>query len=75
MYFEHVFSPVLEGPVQAKVVEEEEVDAYYSYCVYDSDIATSYGVGALLREIYIVGVGGLFNYGNGALFLIFTGKG
>lgn len=32
--------------LQAKVVEDEEKT--YDYCVYDSDISTGFGVGALL---------------------------
>ena len=32
--------------VQAKIVQDNEVN--YNYCVYDSDIATGYGVGAFL---------------------------
>lgn len=47
----------LEGPfylnskcmiffIQAKVVTDSEMN--YNYCVYDSDIATGYGVGAFL---------------------------
>ncbi|OIV92421.1 hypothetical protein TanjilG_23021 [Lupinus angustifolius] len=32
----------------AKIVQREDGNAYYNYCLYESDIATSYGVGALL---------------------------
>lgn len=34
------------GVLQAKVVTDEEKN--YDYCVYDSDISTGFGVGALL---------------------------
>ncbi|CAL0310140.1 unnamed protein product [Lupinus luteus] len=32
----------------AKVVQQGDAHANYSYCLYDSDVATTYGVGALL---------------------------